>query len=119
MTHDDARRYAPGLADAGAQIARLLEVLRLVELFAERTGQPKDEPLLDLAARISTAYDNALPIVQRRFDTLAAETAGWAAAGAQALLTLRERGRPVGAAARCLSDELVRAIRLLSLILAV
>lgn len=76
---------APG-ADPGRQVAQLGEALRLVRRIA---GQPETgarESLLDEAARLSEAYDRAPPILQRRFDALATETAVWTAAGVEALL---------------------------------
>ena len=42
----------------------------------------------------------ALPIVQRRFEALAAETALWAAAGVEALLAAGDAAPPRAAAAR-------------------
>ena len=95
-----------GTADAGAHIARLAEVLALVEEIAGRAPSSGSELALDAAARVSAAYDCALPIVQRRFDTLASETGAWAAAGVEALVLLRERNRPSRAAAARLADEL-------------
>ena len=62
------------------------------------------------AARIGGAYEQALPIDQRRFDQHAADTARWAAAGLQALLQLEEQGRPCRAAARALAERLSRAL---------
>ncbi len=60
------------------------------------------------AITLGSAYDDAAPIVQRRWDTLAAEVSAWAAAGAGALAAGNAR-RPHAAAAR-LADELDQAI---------
>lgn len=106
MTQQEPPFYAPGLADAGAQLAQLRQVLILIEELAGRsTLSPKDRDL-DEAARLSAAYARALPIDQKRFDSLAAETARWAKAGVEALLKLDEAGMPVRAAAERLAEEL-------------
>jgi hypothetical protein len=102
--------FAYGTADAGGEIAQLRQVLALVEELAGVAAAP-DGGALDEAARVSAAYDSALPIVQRRFDTEAAQTARWAAAGLEALVTLEERGWPVKAAAGKLGEELRKALR--------
>ena len=110
MTQQQPPLYAPGLADAGAQIAQLRQVLALIEEMAERVPvSPRDRDLDD-AARISAAYARALPIDQKRFDALAAETARWAAAGVGALLRLDEAGMPVRAAAERLAEELEKGL---------
>ena len=105
MTHQPAHFQAPGLTDAGGEIARLRQVLALVRDVA-CLGGGAASPALDEAARISSAYDSALPIVQRRFDEEAAITARWASAGLEALLKLTDNGWPVEAAARRLAAEL-------------
>lgn len=114
MTHHAAASPAPAGADPGRQIVQLREALGLVERIAGRTA-PREgkDAMLDQAARLSDGYDRALPIVQRRFDALALETAGWAAAGVEALLVAGERSPPRAAAAR-LAGQLERAINDLS-----
>ncbi|TFI56915.1 hypothetical protein E2493_17770 [Sphingomonas parva] len=99
-----------GTADAGAEIAQLRQVLVLVEEIAGRTPARLDDGALDEAARVSAAYGVALPIVQKRFDALAAETATWAAAGVEALMKISADGRPTGPAAGRLADELRKAL---------
>ena len=99
MTHQAPPTPAASGADPGRQIAQLRELLRLVEEIAGRRA-PGGDALLEEAARLSDAYDRALPIVQRRFDALAAETAGWAAAGVEALLVAARCGSPLVAAER-------------------
>lgn len=100
-------RTAPG-PDAGHQVAQLREVLRLVEALAGRNADGRSlDATLEEAAIVSSAYGHALPIAQRRFDALTAETIAWAAAGVEAL-TLAGGGSP--AAASRLADELGRAI---------
>jgi hypothetical protein len=102
--------YAPGLADAGAEIAQLRRVLALVAEMAGAAPDKPDAAALDEAARIGAAYACALPIDQRRFDEHAATTARWAAAGVEALLRLTERGWPTRAAAERLARELRTAL---------
>ena len=114
MTQQDPPRYAPGLADAGAQIAQLQQVLALVEEMAGRTRLLPRDASLDAAARVSAAYARALPIDQKRFDALAAETARWAQAGVEALLRLDEAGMPVRAAADRLAEELEKGLAALA-----
>ncbi|HEX8623977.1 MAG TPA: hypothetical protein VF782_02745 [Allosphingosinicella sp.] len=110
MTQQQPPFYAPGLADAGAQIAQLRQVLALVEEMADRASlSPRDE-LLDEAARVSAAYARALPIDQKRFDSLAGEIARWAAAGVGALLKLDDAGMPVRPAAERLAEELEKGL---------
>jgi hypothetical protein len=114
MTQQEPPFYAPGLADAGAQLAQLRQVLTLVEEMAGSSAlSPKDSDL-DEAARVSAAYARALPIDQKRFDGLAAETARWAKAGVEALLKLDEAGMPVRAAAERLAEELEKGLTALA-----
>lgn len=114
MTQPQAPLYAPGTADAGGQIAQLRQVLALIEELAGRAPASPRGEAMDEAARISAAYAAALPIDQKRFDSLAAETARWAAAGVGALLKLEEGGMPVRAAAERLAEELSAALRQLA-----
>jgi hypothetical protein len=84
--------------------------LRLVRTIAGTSESASAcESMLDEAARLSSAYDRALPVVQRRFDALAAEAASWAAAGVEALLAAGEGSPPRPAAAR-LASQLERAL---------
>jgi hypothetical protein len=107
MTHQAPPSPASAGPDPGHQIAQLREALRLVERIAgeERTH----DRALDEAARISSAYDIALPVVQRRFEALANETALWAAAGVEALLASGD-GTPSRAAATRLARQLDTAL---------
>ena len=100
---------APG-PDPGRQAAQLREALRLVERIAGRAEAAPSDAALDEAARVSGGYDRAPPIVQRRFDALAGETAGWAAAAVEALLAAAETAPPRAAAAR-LAARLDEALR--------
>lgn len=110
MTHQTPPPVRQPGADPGRQLARLREALHVVERIAGRAGEIGTDGLLDEAARISSAYDRALPIVQRRFDALAGETAGWAAAGVEALLAAAKREAPPRAAAERLAARLDGAI---------
>ena len=109
MTHQSPPTPAASGADPGRQIAQLREALRLVEEIAGRAGRHDRDAILDEAAQVSGAYDRALPVVQRRFDALAAETAGWAAAGVEALLAAAQAGSARAAADR-LAVRLERAL---------
>jgi hypothetical protein len=110
MTQHDVPLYAPGLADAGGQVAQLREVLALVEEIAGARSQACGDAALEEAARVSAAYAAAPPVAQRRFDGRAAATARWAAAGVETLLRLQERGRPAAPAAAALAEALHRAL---------
>lgn len=102
-----ADTFLPVAEDAGRRIAHLRHVLGLVSQLAGRAAPAGDaDAELDEAARVSAAYACALPIVQRRFDALAAESATWAAAGAEALL---DAGKAPHAAAQ-LAAELDGAV---------
>lgn len=114
MTQQEPPFYAPGLADAGAQLAQLRQVLALVGEMAGRLSASPGDDALDEAARVSAAYARALPIDQKRFDTLAAETARWARAGVEALLRLDEAGMPVRAAAERVAEELEKGLATLA-----
>jgi len=110
MTHQSPTQYLRVPIDAGRQVAQLRHVLRLVEEIAGRKLAPgADDAALDESARVSSAYDAALPIVQRRFDALAAETATWSASAVEALLS--DGPPPTAAPARCLADELSRSLK--------
>jgi hypothetical protein len=109
MTHQAPSPAASPGADPARMVAQLREALRLVERIAGRRDAAGPEAGLDEAARISDAYDRALPIARRRFEALAEETSLWAAAGVEALLVAGERA-PRGAAAR-LAAALDRALR--------
>ena len=107
MTHQAPPTPASAGPDPGRQIAQLREALRLVERLAGE--QRAHDRGLDEAARISSAYDVALPVVQRRFEALANETALWAAAGVEALLAAGD-GSPSRAAAARLARQLDTAL---------
>ena len=102
-------RSAP--VDAGRQMEQLRHILGLVEQIAGRSPPPAAEAAMDENARISIAYEEAAPIVKRRFDALTVETAAWAAAGIQALLMAKAGAEPPRAAAAGLAEELGAALR--------
>lgn len=112
MMHEQPELKRPYDAEAGQQLAQLRNVLELVEQIAGRpfARRPSDTAL-DEAAQLSGAYAQAYPIVQARFDALAAETASWAAAGLTALLTAEDENELPKAAAARLADELDKALR--------
>jgi hypothetical protein len=114
MTQQEPPFYVPGLADAGGQLAQLRQVLTLVEEMAGRSALSPNDRDLDEAARLSALYARALPIDQKRFDSLASETARWAKAGVEALLKLDEAGMPVRAAAERLAEELEKGLAVLA-----
>lgn len=103
MTHQPPPLSASPADDPGNRIAQLREVLALVERLAGR-GEPAGDEGLDEAARISAGHDRAPPIIRRRFDALAAESAVWAASGVEALLAAGEQ--PPRAAAARLADAI-------------
>ena len=109
MTHQAPPSPAPRGADPGRQVAQLREALRLVERIAGRSNVERSDASLEEAAQVSEAYDRAAPIVQRRFDALAGETAAWAAAGVEALLAAGGANPPRAAAER-LADQLERSL---------
>ena len=119
MTHQSTHAYMPGLADAGGQVAQLRQVLALVEEIAGRQSTPGADGDLDEAARVSAADAHAEPVVQRRFDRIASETARWAAAGVETLLQLSDGGRPATAAAAVVAVELRTSLRRLAAVLRV
>ena len=115
MTHQAPPSSAPPSADPGRQVAQLREALRLVERIAGRENAGH-EGRLDEAARISDAYDRALPIARRRFETVAAETSVWTAVGVEALLAAAPSKTPRAAAER-LARSLERALNQMSRLL--
>jgi hypothetical protein len=101
MTFQSTHAFLPIAEDAGRRMAHLRHVLELVSQLAGRVLPAATDDSLDEAARVSAAYAHALPIAQRRYDAFAAETADWAAVGAEALL---EAGHAPHAAARLAVD---------------
>ena len=117
MTQQAQIERGASCADPGGQVAQLRRVLRLVDEIAGRASGSDGDDGFDEAARFSASYADALPIDQRRFDRLAAETTLWTAVGMKALLALQDKERPTRAAAERLADELDGALERLSLIL--
>ena len=114
MTHQSHTHYVRTPTDAAGQIGQLRHVLGLVEELAGRRANAPGDPV-EQGEQITRAYAEALPIVQRRFDALAAETVGWSSAAVEALLAAGDR-RSKAAAAR-LADELEGAISRLAAVL--
>ena len=116
MKHQFHSREVRVPIDAGRQVAQLRHVLRLVQELSGSSPNPgANHDALDEGARIASLYDQAEPVVQRRFDTLATETAAWSAAGVEALLSAGEDRSP--AAIRKLAEELEKSLSDLKLIL--
>ena len=110
MSHQSPLQQLSVPVEAGHQVARLREVLLLVEELAGRERDEDGGAALDESARFSSAYANALPIAQRRFDALADETAAWAATAVEALLARQDAPEPPRAAATVLARELDLAL---------
>jgi hypothetical protein len=107
MTHQSPALQAEQQPGAAAQLAQLRQVQALVDQIAGRSAAALTrEAALDEAARVGSAYGDALPIARRRFDALVAETVAWAAAGVEALT--RAGAHPAPAAR--LAEELAHAI---------
>jgi hypothetical protein len=115
MTHQAPPSAPIAGPDPGRQLAQLREALRLVERIAGQESAPASDDALDEAARLSSAYGAALPLVQRRFEALAAETAIWAAAGVEALLAAD--ATPPRAAAARLARQLDAALSAMAALL--
>ena len=91
MTHQAPPAPTPSGSDPGKQVAQLREALILVRTISGSAPVLGDrERLMDEAARVSAAYDAALPLARRRFDGLAGETAAWVSAGVENLLAVPE-----------------------------
>lgn len=108
-----------GDEDAGRRLAQLSLLEGLVSRIAgHERGDYHPDQALDHNAKISAVYGDALPIVRKRFDALAGETAHWAAAVIEVLLAKGQSQAPPIAAARRLADELAQARRSLEALLA-
>ena len=115
MTHQAPPASALPGGDPGRQVASLREALILVRGICGAPDLPA-EALLDEAAWFSSAYERASPVRQRRFDALTGETAAWAAAGVEALLTSGDRppAAPAHRLATALEGSLAQLKRLLA-----
>ncbi len=115
MTHQAPPSPALPGGDPGRQVASLREILLLVRDLSGSGGGGSSDALLDEAATISSLYERATPVAQRRFDGQAAEIAAWAAAGVEALLATGVPPRP--SAARRLAERLDESLARLTLTL--
>jgi hypothetical protein len=116
MSYHSQSQFMRPPIEAGRKVAQLSQVLSLVQELAGRKPAIGDgDEALDDSARISSVYWDALPIVRRRFDALAAETVAWSAAGVEALLSAGDKRSR--AAARRLADELQDALSTLTTLL--
>ncbi len=95
-------------ADAEHQLSRIAQVRAMVGGLAGASDAPA------APRNIAPRYDAAPPVVQRRFDALADETAAWAATGIRALVAAGQ----APAAAAALHVELRRAEARLTALLA-
>ena len=91
--------------DPGRQIASLREAWLLVRGLAGASDAIDGDSLLDEAARFSSAYERAAPVVQRQFDAAAGEMTAWAAAGVEALLAAGDSPPPAPAQRLALAME--------------
>jgi uncharacterized tellurite resistance protein B-like protein len=125
MTHYQVQNHpVADDSDAISALVRLRGALALVERMAEGANSLPDKPLvldhqaLDDGATLTLAYANASSVARRRFDALASEAAGFAAAGLKALIQYKQRtGRECAPAARELADEMSRSIAAMSRII--
>lgn len=115
MTHQAPPAPALPGGDPGRQVASLREALLLVRSISGAEHGDDDDALLDEAARFSSAYEQASPVVQRRFDALSNEIAAWAAAGVEALLAAGDA--PPAAPARRLAGAMEDGLDQLRLLL--
>jgi hypothetical protein len=112
MTREPYAQFDTAPIEAGRQVAHLRHLLRIAEEIAGRVPRAAaGDEALDEAARISEAYERSLPVVQRRFDALAEESAGWAAGAVETLLVIACDGAPPHSAAAQLARELDHALR--------
>lgn len=105
MRADIARSLRDEPEPADARLARLAEVLVLIERLSGEPGAP-----IVIGPHLADAYAAAGPIARRRFDALAAETAAIAATGIEILLRQPEDKRAGHPAARRLAMEMRGAI---------
>ena len=115
MTHQAPPAPASSGSDAGRQVASLREAWLLVRSLSGGFAAMERDAMLDEAARFSSAYDQAPPVVQRQFDAVAGEMTAWAAAGVEALLAAGDNPPPAPAdrLAGAMEDGLARLKALL------
>lgn len=112
MTHQAPPASAVPGGDPGRKIASLHEILSLVRELAGDGADPNRDAMLDEAATVSSLYERASPVAQRRFDGHAAEIAAWAAAGVEALVATG--AAPRSSAARRLAQRLDESLERLT-----
>lgn len=116
MQHEQHAFLEPTVVDAGQQYARLGHALELARQIASGGGAAMDLAL-DQSARVSSAYNLASPVAQRRFDTLMAEVSAWAGTGLDALAMQDDPQQKPRAAAARLAGELDIALTRLGRVL--
>ncbi|MCJ8156709.1 hypothetical protein [Sphingomonas sp. LaA6.9] len=97
---------------------QLTELRAIQALVNELAGACLPTPFATADVAFDTRYDSAPPLVQRRFDAVAGETAAYAAAGLTALIAGRKQGAGATAAAAHLAREMEKSIRAMEKILA-
>ena len=97
----------PDYSEAVARLASVRHALRLVDGFA---GGPADD--LDADEEVAACWPDAGEARRRCFDRRSARLVGTAAAGIEALLSLRQKNRePHRAASEGLVNEIRRELR--------
>ena len=117
MSHLQAPAYADGPeAEAARALLRLRGVLALVERMAGIDAplvlqDPIGEEMLHEGAAFALAYAHAPSVARRRFDALAGEAAGFAAAGLRALIQHKQlSGRECAPAALQLARDMRQSL---------
>lgn len=113
------KRISPPVVPEGkpAPAQQLTELRAIQALVDELAGIRPAAPPLAPDPALDGRYDSAPPLVQRRFDAVAGETAAFAAAGLSALIAGRKQGPGTSAAAAHLAREMERSIRAMEKIL--
>lgn len=108
---------SPAIAGAAPTPAEALAQLRAILALVTELGgvEPGLSPHAD---DIGRRYDRASPVAQARFDSLAGETAAYAAAGLAALIAGRGHGAAANGGAAHLAREMERSIRRMEALLA-
>lgn len=112
MNQQTAASISSAPLSPGTQIGELRAILGLVHALAGNEAGIERPELTDADAR----YAAAAPLVRRRFDALASETAAFSATGLSALIGGRERGNSQAAAAflaRAMDRAIVRMEKML------
>ncbi|MBB5684733.1 hypothetical protein [Sphingobium boeckii] len=112
MNQQSASSISTAPVTPGTQIGELRAILGLVHALAGNEMGIDRPEMTDADVR----YAAAAPLVRRRFDALASETAAFSATGLSALIGGRERGNTKAAAAylaRSMDRAIVRMEKML------